>query len=202
MNSMVQKTIFFLMFFTIQCSMQNMLAANEKISISAHALSAEENLSIFYRNLHEDRIFPVKISIKNNTDKAQRISPANILIEGAELLTPKRLESKIKFSTLSAFFLIIAVFPVGLLGMYEMVHLKKIEPIIDQNSISDETTTIEPGQTLETMLFAQFDYPEYIDGKSQKFVTPKALDITIKLKSIKYLLFQSGIVLKVNVVIP
>lgn len=202
MNTMMQKTIFFLTFFIAQSFMQEMLMANKEISISAHALSVEESLSAFYRNFHEERIFPVEISIENKADKAQILSSENILIEGATLLTLKELKSQISTSSLSTLFLTICIFPLGLINAYHTQYLKDLEPTISQYSISDDPIIIEPGQTLKTMLFAQFDYPKDIDGKRQAFIAPKDLDITITLKGVKYLLFQSKTVLKVNVVIP
>lgn len=199
MNVNLKKSALISILLATASFVQSIQLENKGIQISAHAISSEECLSTFYRNIHEDRIFPVAINIKNNTQKAITLSPEDIIIEGAKLLTPQALESQIFTMHGTAAFMTIIFFPVGLFTYYQITQLKNIQPIICQNSIPDRKTTIEPGQTFQTMLFAQFDYPKDIDGKSQDFIAPQALDISLTFKNDKFLLFQSKTVLNINV---
>ena len=199
MNTKIQKTALLSILLAATGFIQSIQAENTAISFSAQALSSEECLSTFYRNIHKDRIFPVRICIKNNTEKAVTLCPEDIIIESARLLTPKKFESSISSKILAEAFVALILIPLIFLVPFTATELKKIQPIFNSLSFPDGSTTIQPGQTLETMLFTEFDYPKNIDGKSQKFVAPQALDITLTLESTIYLLFKSKTVLSINV---
>ncbi len=210
MTFSLKNTLFCISLFTAQaCIIAGEKAHKEAFSMilegvrfKAKALSGQDNLTTFYRNLHEDRIFPMRISIENTTKKPLILLPEEIVVDQAKIITPKTLENEISASKNATALMMILLFPIGLACAYRTAQLEKLQPIINQFSITDEPIIIQPGQTFETMLFPEFDRPKDIDGKIQKFIAPNDMNIAITLKQQGVLFLHSPVTLKGNVNVP
>ncbi len=125
MTFSLQKTAFFLLLLATQAfgrGTELTTVINNGVTLTATALTPGECLDTFYKNLHDDRIFPVIISIHNNSNRAFKLYHENININGATVLTPKKLDSEIRSTSLGALFLTIAIFPIGLVLAHQLTN--------------------------------------------------------------------------------
>jgi len=168
-------------------------AAHDGVTLIAKAMTTGERIDTFYKDLRDDRIFPVALSISNNSNQTLKLNAENIEISGATILTPKRLESKITSMSFGAVFLTIIIFPIGLLLAHQLAKLQALEPIIKKFSIGDTSIVIQPHEKIEKILFAEVDSPKDIDGKTQSFIAPQYLDIEVSLKNNSFFSFQAPV---------
>lgn len=202
MTFSLQKTGLFLVLFSIQAysyAPQAVSATKKDVTLTAQALSADECVDMFYSDLRDDRIYPIALSIQNNTDKTLKISPENVVINGATLLTSKKLDSEISAMHMGTVFFTVVFFPIAFYTNYQAAKLNALKPIIKRFSLENRPMVIQPHQTLETMVFAEVDFPRDANGEIQSFIAPEYFDVTVTLKNNSFFSLQAPIVFNLHI---
>ncbi len=155
------------------------------ITITARAMTKGQCLDTFYQDVHSKHIYPVVLSVTNNSDKAMVFSSDHTKIPNATILTPKTIDAEISTLDTSTFFfaITIALMPLSIATSYLAGELRVIKPIIDRFSSGDNPITIEPGATFKTIVFVKIDYPKDAEGKTLSYVAPQSLTLSTELRS-------------------
>ncbi len=159
--------------------------SQDGIVITARAMSAGECLDTFYQDLHTKHVYPIILSITNNSSKATVFSNNFTEVLNAKVLTPKSIDSQISALNIGTFFFVItiALIPLAFATSNLAGQLQALKPLIERFSSGDQPITIEPGSTFKTVIFADVEYPKDADGKTQSFVVPDFLETSIELRS-------------------
>jgi hypothetical protein len=155
-------------------------AQPERITITAQTMTAHECLDTFYKDLPADRIYPIRLSIHNESDNAIIFSRDQIKALQSTILTSKSIESEISTLACASVFLIILL-PLALAGFHLINQLKELLPIIQKFSPGESPLEIESGTTFDTIIFVRFESPKDAEGKTQSYVAPQSLNIAIPL---------------------
>lgn len=168
--------------------------SQDGITVTAQAMSAGECLDIFYQDMIYKRVYPIILSITNNSSKATVFSSNLTKILNAKILTPKSISSEISALNTGTFFLIITLvlMPLAFATSSLAAELQGIKPVIERFSSGDSPITIEPSSTFKTIIFAKIDYPKDAEGKTPSYVAPKFLNISTELRPNGWFDFSPG----------
>jgi len=198
MTFSLQKTVLFLVLFVAQAygrAPEAITAAHDGVTLMAKAMTASECVDTFFQDLHGNRIFPIAITIHNTSNDALKLSSENIEISGAKIVTPKSIEAEISSMKWATAFLALTVVlsPLCMATTYQIAKLKALIPIVKHFSFGDTAAVITPHQKLETIVFAEVDYPEDAEGKTVSYSAPEYFDITLTLKNNSFFSLQAPI---------
>jgi|GEM_PF-3190580 hypothetical protein len=154
------------------------------VTITATAITAEKSLDLFGKKLWDQSIYPIRVEIKNQSNKAITFSSSLVTIPDTTILTPKTLADQIKSMSYVSAFTGFLLFPITLIAIYAQNKLIELMPIIHEHSSGDKPLIIAPNASLEIYLFADVRGKKNDDKNAKDlYIKPSILDTAITLQS-------------------
>lgn len=178
-------------------------SASMGITVTAQAVSATECKKLFGKDLHSNRIYPIRLTFYNDQKIPARISFKDIQIAGAKVLTKQSIQSSI--AAIQATSLIccmtFVLIPFGVLAPNSIPFLTDLLALVERFTLGDQAVIIQPGQSYETWIFPEYSAPETeylkdeqgkrlcdengkeLPGQTPSFIAPNSIEAGITLLS-------------------
>jgi hypothetical protein len=182
-------------------AVQPVSSTENDITITAQAMTANEVLNTFGKNLHDQHIYPIRVQIQNNkktlhsTNNAITFSSNLVTIANTTVLTPKTLAEEIKAMSYVSAFTGFLLFPITLVSIYAQNKLIDLMPIIHTHSSGDTPIVITPNSSVEIYIFAHARTKKNDDpNATDRYVSPTILDTAITLQSDGWIMKNNTVV--------
>ena len=166
------------------------------ITVTAQIMSCRDGEVTFGQDVRTSRIYPIRLSLRNEKSLPVSVSMESIHVSLADVLTVKSLTSSISASSMVARVATVVLFPFGLFAVWHQNKLAEFLSIVEKFSM-DQTVIIQPGDSYQTYVFPQLPRPpvehlkdeqgnrlrdahgKELPTKRPAFVAPEALEVTI-----------------------
>ncbi|MCC7414464.1 MAG: hypothetical protein IT346_00020 [Epsilonproteobacteria bacterium] len=174
-------------------------AMKNDLSVTVRSLSSQESKRLFGRNLHSERIYPIKLCVENLKKEPVDISIKDLKVKGVNVLTTAKIRAAI--SAMSAvgfgFALTVVLLPLSFLAHYSIKRLTEQLSMVAQHGFTNDMVTIQPGEVFETFAFPEYKLPETeylrdasgnrlcdengkeLPGTTPPFVAPTCIDTVV-----------------------